>query len=1495
MKSTSFLKAKKYNLLCFAHRISSHLFAPFLFLVFLLLHAESYCQAPPYPLGTAPACMKTYSLAINTGMNWISGGWEYGTNQADGYWTAIRRDNANPPNVSNIHCATVWDMWLPGGWNQYPQTRAISFVNSGTPCANNMGAPPVCNLNDDKYIFRRSFWLDGPAQTANIAMTVICDNYLEAVILNGTVLSGESCVLPPWPGDPNTLTYTVVLNPGWNYLDFDVRNYHASGSSTMALKVNGTITASNPDLVKNEYYRPNNTTDNPSFGCIAPSLYIQVPDILGTCIPIGMTSATMTITNFDPAFTYSVTPAAGLNGNTFTGVLGTTYTVTVTDAYNCSLSTSVLITQTANPPVITLPVNHGCINYPVGYFIYSGTMSAGVPAYSAVINPNANATVSTNGNNFGGAVGNAGIYTVIVADALNCQASTTLFVGNIFPLTLSGPSNGPPCLTPGGTTQIIATVPGWVQMGTYQLDGGAPQPGNQFTVNAPGIYTVTAMDIYGCTSVSTIQVNNYPVITSVTSNNVPCNEVLTATATNGAGLQWFFGNNNPNPNPYTITAYTSPVQACQTFTVVATDAIGCTASSNYTWCQDPFCCGMNAVYQGGDHFSSYPIYNNGTATAISTFYGGNTITTPNKILFSGTITINQNITFLNCPDIVLDENARILVLPGVTLTIDGCNLKAHCDEMWDGIYGNTAATQIIIKNSTLRDMINGVNLISGAKIESRNTNYYNNYTSMKIINAPNPYNVANGNCIILNNTFAHVGNVNLLSPYSFQIKGERGILVQNTPNTIYSKEVQIGELGTATSSNTFDNLYCGIQITGGNMTVPESYRIYNNKFKNINQGWANTPNYDYFKIYGWANNTHLGAAIYSRPASGTAAATHKLDVIAEYIDDIHFYRCDKCVYTQNTSVDIRNNNAKECVMGFMHSRADGQKHTINNNILGDVMKGIYFGGNIGKSKVWENWITCRGTNAQQGPFWPEGIAVNFATQNTTSDIELNANIIRLYNRAGIGIGLRLTNQLTKAVKNNIQVQWGAWGNVDSSQYVSSCIYTEKANKSVIQGNILHGANIDMITNVNKWTGLWMSNSQNCFVECNHQSYLRKGFYTVSNCATLSDRVKGNTFYAHGRGMTFHDLGTQGTFGNIGSTSNDNNNVFANAALFGNGYGIYRNGTTPHFGVIFTTNFGIGYSGAPVAVARYGVNNFASNPYSCPTNLAFTEVQNLVNEGYSVEEALAIVHDGREYVDYEEVAKWMEKQELLAQLAGDSAMTTSDTALQNFYNQQMQSNNGTLNTLETLFSQLADSTLASDSTQYYQLLFTIDSINSSISSSNTLEQNMVTVNRYRLKWICGGIDSLSANEKDTLATLAKMCPFIGGTAVYRARSIYSEIEPTDMNDVVICNAAGVYKNGSGAEDEDETIDPSLLAALGDSHFKIYPNPASTQVTVDYSLNLEEQGELIFYDLLGREYMRTGLSATVNHVTLSTTHLPKGVYLCKYAVNGLTRSTKKLVIE
>jgi len=139
-----------------------------------------------------------------------------------------------------------------------------------------------------------------------------------------------------------------------------------------------------------------------------------------------------------------------------------------------------------------------------------------------------------------------------------------------------------------------------------------------------------------------------------------------------------------------------------------------------------------------------------------------------------------------------------------------------------------------------------------------------------------------------------------------------------------------------------------------------------------------------------------------------------------------------------------------------------------------------------------------------------------------------------------------------------------------------------------------------------------------------------------------------------------------------------------------------------------------------------------------------------------------------------------------------------------------------------------------------------------------------------------------------------CLYVCGSAVFKARTLYNTITPMVWSDKYICNAMGVNKNGETAEEEG-IIDQSKLNELNQIGVKIYPNPASTQLTVDYSLRPNETAELVLNDLLGREFLRTSLKSENNVVSISISHLPRGIYLYKYIVNGKVNKTNKLILQ
>jgi len=159
-------------------------------------------------------------------------------------------------------------------------------------------------------------------------------------------------------------------------------------------------------------------------------------------------------------------------------------------------------------------------------------------------------------------------------------------------------------------------------------------------------------------------------------------------------------------------------------------------------------------------------------------------------------------------------------------------------------------------------------------------------------------------------------------------------------------------------------------------------------------------------------------------------------------------------------------------------------------------------------------------------------------------------------------------------------------------------------------------------------------------------------------------------------------------------------------------------------------------------------------------------------------------------------------------------------------------------------------------------------------------------------------------------MATSCPYVNGTAVYKARTIYASINPgIDYNDLTICNAAGVYKNegGKGLFDDENTLLNNMISGNGNTTInhvnkfnnkecvKLYPNPASDNITIDYRLNANEIAVLKIYDVIGRERMKIDLQPNANKVLVKINSLEPGVYSYRYSVNNIQNSTGKLIIE
>jgi hypothetical protein len=288
-----------------------------------------------------------------------------------------------------------------------------------------------------------------------------------------------------------------------------------------------------------------------------------------TCFGGSNGSATATVSGGVGPFSYSWNTIPVQTSTTATNLTAGTYTCTVTDLSDNSVSSAVVtITQGANPNLIIQGPTMVCF----GQFITIAASGTGLNTYLWT-GPNG-FTANTSMISINASPTSSGTYTLTATNSQGCTFTAThsLMVSNMF-VSLNGSNTS--CFG-SSDGQIFVNVSGGSPPYIYSLSNGSNQTSAVFTGISAGCYTVSVTDGVGCVQSNTICISSpNQMISAFTQvqNTSSCN------ACDGSIIAGITGGTPPytyNWNPNVSQSNSSVSNLCPgNYSVIITDANGC--------------------------------------------------------------------------------------------------------------------------------------------------------------------------------------------------------------------------------------------------------------------------------------------------------------------------------------------------------------------------------------------------------------------------------------------------------------------------------------------------------------------------------------------------------------------------------------------------------------------------------------------------------------------------------------------------------------------------------------------------------------------------------------------------------------------------------------------------------------------------------------------------------------------------------------------------------
>ncbi len=271
---------------------------------------------------------------------------------------------------------------------------------------------------------------------------------------------------------------------------------------------------------------------------------------------------------------YSIDWSIGGNTNVLSvsNLVADIYSATVTDQNGCTAIESIEVVDGYEIEVIVNTENPTCLGLPDGSAKVA-QINGGIAPFSYSWEPGLLVTDS---------ISNLlpGTYTVTVTDANDCTVIGSGEVENGAPLTINTISNQETCLGEGDGSAAVISVPDGIAPFSYSWSTGSID--SLITNLTGGVYDILVTDAQGCIGTDSVVVQSGGVMSlGIDKMDIQCGNDANGTATvniAGGTSGFTFLWNDPNAQ----TTQTASGLGAGTYSVVVTDAMGCTASDTVT-------------------------------------------------------------------------------------------------------------------------------------------------------------------------------------------------------------------------------------------------------------------------------------------------------------------------------------------------------------------------------------------------------------------------------------------------------------------------------------------------------------------------------------------------------------------------------------------------------------------------------------------------------------------------------------------------------------------------------------------------------------------------------------------------------------------------------------------------------------------------------------------------------------------------------------------------